>query len=683
MSVRCPWRLAALLALLSLPLATLSDAASLSTQQSESERAVRVEGNPAPLKVIVRERAPIYRTPDATKSALREVPPMRFYYVLPAPGDDPEAYKINEDDGGWWYRISTKEIVNNGVQYGFIHSSVVTEWWHREAVGFLPRDASSNSRQRTRFYDTHETWLDGYTQFQDFDAQNPDTIALGIEPASLGNRGFVMPVLDVQRRQVLPRDDSEHDLYEVAFITVPRPGDQEPVASDPSSETPAAADIGEAGATLAEVIEDFKVDVVFCVDASGSMQPYVDGVRSAVQELTNDLLANHAEISDRFRFGLVTFRGPGELNVDCTLREGSTTGEQGSSFVEKISTVQATGGGEDGEDMLGGMALAVSAMDWHHYGPRVVVLIGDEPGYDPEHQPQWNSSGVGVAELCAQMQPVENSLAAADAMRVGKVVISVEIQDPRHGENLSAVRRRQFQGLTETPAYAGLYAPIQPGDITAMRSQISSFIENMLPGVEALVGAEGELDAISADDPALEGIPGPFRAYIEMLQPGSGDDTGSLGSMQSAWISSNDTWGASLVSERFLVTKSRLRRLQSVIELVGQELDQPDVNPVVLVEQLQERLLGLSIDQDIRPSTPLSEVFEIVGGLPIQTPLMTITPEMIQDQSPRDRARTVDKLAIMANALEDQLDNPELWFKLDETDDDRNMVAFISIDDFR
>lgn len=681
MSARRPRLLCALLALFAFPLTSTAAAA----PQSGSERAVRVEGNPAPLKVIVRQRAPIYRTPDTTKAALREVPPMRFYYVLPAPGGDPEIYKINEDEEGWWYRISTREIVNEGVQYGFIHSSAVTEWWHREAVGFLPRDASSNSRQRVRFYDDQERWQDGYTQFQDFDSANPDTIALGLEPASLGNRGFVMPVLDVQRRQVLPRDDSEHDLYEVAFITVPR-GGEEPApteAPEAGAEGAAPVDIGEGETSLQEVIEDFKVDVVFCIDASGSMQPYIDGVRSAVQELTGDLRSNHAGISDRFRFGLVTFRGPGELEVDCTLREGSTTGEQGSNFVQKISTVVAEGGGEEGEDMLGGMALAVSAMDWHDYGPRVVVLIGDEPGYDPEHQPQWNSSGVGVAELCAQMQPVENSLAAADAMRVGKVVISVEIQDSRHGEQLSAVRRRQFQGLTETPAYAGLYAPIQPGDIQAMKSQITSFIENMLPGVTALVEAGAEVDSIQADDPALEGIPGPFRAYIEMLQPGSGDDTGALASMQSAWISSNDTWGATLVSERFLVTKNRLRRLQSVIELVGQELDQPDVNPVVLVEQLQERLLGLSIDQDIRPSTPLSEVFEIVGGLPIQTPLMTITPEMIQDQSPRDRARTVDKLSIMASALENQLDDPELWFKLDENDDDRDMVAFISIDDFR
>jgi regulator of RNase E activity RraA len=65
-----------------------------------------------------------------------------------------------------------------------------------------------------------------------------------------------------------------------------------------------------------------------------------------------------------------------------------------------------------------------------------------------------------------------------------------------------------------------------------------------------------------------------------------------------------------VVTERFLVSRARLRRLQQVVELVGTELDLPGVNPAVLVQMLQQRLAAMSIDHDLGPATTLSAIVD-------------------------------------------------------------------------
>ena len=151
-------------------------APALAQQQPERETAVRADDRPAPLKVIVRAECTIYTEPSDSAGVRRQASPMEFFYVMPNP-DGSDNYRIDETDDGWWYRIHTREQTVQGFQYGFIHSSNVTEWWHREAVGFLPR---SNHRQRVRFYTSSDEWQQGFSTYPD--PPDADEVALAIEP---------------------------------------------------------------------------------------------------------------------------------------------------------------------------------------------------------------------------------------------------------------------------------------------------------------------------------------------------------------------------------------------------------------------------------------------------------------------------------------------------------------------
>lgn len=616
------------------------------------EHALRADGRPAPLKVIVRRPTALRTAPAPDAPVRRQVGPMEFFFVLA------------RQDG--WYRVATRETVPAGTQLGFLAVEDVVEWWHREAIGLLPR---ASGRQRARFYADPARWQDGFTRWPD--PPRRDEAALGIEPERLGNAAFVMPVLEAREGVTLDVDGSVHDLYRVAFVVAPPAG---------AAAAPAAPDHA-----LRDALGGFLVDVVFCVDVSGSMQPYIDAVREAIARVAADLRERHPDLRDRFRFGLVTFRGPGEAEVACTLEEG----RDHARFLARVAALDDDGGVDDGEDVVSGMKLALTAMDWCDVGFKQVVLVGDEAAFGPDNHPERNPTGLSIQDLLAIAQPVEGAVRPLDALRVCRVISTVEVQRPVNGARLDALRTRQFSelaGLGDGAHFPGEAFRFAAGEVRGMRDALVADLTRRIEGARAVAGIVDQ-DAPQAlppgpldRDPRFAGVPAPFREMIELLRPTDGLEALPV---REGWVSSFDAFGAPVVTERFLVSRARLRRLQQTVELVATELDLPGVNPAVLVQMLQQRLAAMSIDHDLGPATPLAVVLEIVGGLPIRTPLMELTPEQVAAMTPADRGRVVDKLARMARAFDEQLATPGLWFKLDPTDEARNALAFISIDDVR
>lgn len=623
------------------------------------EHAARAEGGPAPLKVIARRPTAVRRAPASDAPVRRPVGPMEFFFVLPAPGG---ATRLTDPAGGRWYRVASREVVPQGEQLGWLPADDVVEWWHREAVALLPR---GSGRQRARFYGDPTRWQDGFTRWPD--PPERDELALGIEPARAGRAGFVLPVLEAREGVTLDLDGSVHDLYRVAFIAAP---------AGPPPPPPDQA--------LRAALGDFLVDVVFVVDVSGSMRPYIDAVRQAIARVADDLRGGHDDLRGRFRFGLVTFRGPGEAEVVCRLEEGRDHGR----FVARVGALEDGGGVDHGEDVLSGVKLALTGMDWCELGFKQVILVGDEAAFDEDNHPERNGAGMSIPELLAVAQPVQGAVRPLDALRVCRVLTTVEVQRPVNGPRLDALRTRQFSqlaGLGEGVPFPGEALRFAPGEVQGMRDALVADLGRRIEGARAVAGlVEGQAlpDGPVDDDPRFRGVPAPFRALIELLRPDA-DEVEGLPPVREAWLSSFDAFGAAVVGERFLVSRARLRRLQQVADLVAHELEQPGVNPAVLVQMLQQRLAAMSIDHDLAPSTPLSVVLEIVGGLPIRTPLMALTPEQVAAMSPADRARVTAKLARMARLFGEQLAEPALWFKLDPTDEVRDALAFISIDDVR
>ncbi|MFO0956817.1 MAG: VWA domain-containing protein [Isosphaeraceae bacterium] len=129
-----------------------------------------------------------------------------------------------------------------------------------------------------------------------------------------------------------------------------------------------------------------KVDILFVLDATASMQFAIDGVRAGIRDFAEGLGKEQLDS----RIGLVAFRdeqNPGEDPVVLEFAGGPLTDDL-AEFRKKVAQLHATGGGDVPETSLEALRLA-SQQPFRPKSTRVLVLITDAP---PKHLPEGFAS---------------------------------------------------------------------------------------------------------------------------------------------------------------------------------------------------------------------------------------------------------------------------------------------------
>jgi len=129
----------------------------------------------------------------------------------------------------------------------------------------------------------------------------------------------------------------------------------------------------------------YNVDMVFCIDATGSMRHVIDFVKHNALRLYQDIVdvmeKKHKVIS-QMRVRVIAFRdyiADGEeamLSSDFFILP-----EQGSQFFECVNSIDAKGGGDIPEDGLEALGYAIRS-DWTREGVKkrhIIVLWSDAP----------------------------------------------------------------------------------------------------------------------------------------------------------------------------------------------------------------------------------------------------------------------------------------------------------------
>lgn len=124
------------------------------------------------------------------------------------------------------------------------------------------------------------------------------------------------------------------------------------------------------------------LDLMICIDSTGSMQATIDALGAALGEMV-DMLDG---ISPKLRIGIVHYKDRGEL--------GKQGAEVEQKFTKNVKTVRkrleklrAMGGGDLPEAVLGGLEVALDKKQrWEEQANKLVVLIGDAPPHDQDKQ---------------------------------------------------------------------------------------------------------------------------------------------------------------------------------------------------------------------------------------------------------------------------------------------------------
>jgi Mg-chelatase subunit ChlD len=128
-----------------------------------------------------------------------------------------------------------------------------------------------------------------------------------------------------------------------------------------------------------------QLDIVFVVDNTGSMGPYIHNVKTKILEIIRTI--KKEELCHRLRVGLVSYRDHPPEETTYVTQKFELTSD--TSLIEQnIMKMEASGGG-DGPEAVSTALQVMNKMEFLNDAAKVAVLIGDAPPHGVESGDRW------------------------------------------------------------------------------------------------------------------------------------------------------------------------------------------------------------------------------------------------------------------------------------------------------
>jgi FHA domain/Integrin beta chain VWA domain len=204
------------------------------------------------------------------------------------------------------------------------------------------------------------------------------------------------------------------------------------------------------------------VDIVFVLDVTESMQPYIDAVKQNVIAFANDLQSNSRD----YRLGLVTFEDyvvSAYPDCNCAYRNSFTSDVK--QFTDWVGTLHAGGGGDIPEDQLDALAYAAK-FPFRPEAEGIIIIVTDAPPHhdgdgsaDSAHdQAFWDhhTRGQEVTDLTGTK--------VADALKKNGLTLYAVVPPPfiapEYQEIVDATHGRSYNIITEEGRFPSLVREI-------------------------------------------------------------------------------------------------------------------------------------------------------------------------------------------------------------------------------
>ena len=143
-------------------------------------------------------------------------------------------------------------------------------------------------------------------------------------------------------------------------------------------------------------------DILFIVDATGSMSSYITAAKEETKNISDELLKLYPE--KMFKYGYIFYRDPIDSPYDK--HEVIDLTDNVNSFPEKIEKIYATGGGDAPEDWAGAYKLANEKISWRN-GTKVIMHLTDAGAHGKlftknDKYPEEEAKLIAELEKCAE-----------------------------------------------------------------------------------------------------------------------------------------------------------------------------------------------------------------------------------------------------------------------------------------
>lgn len=476
----------------------------------------------------------------------------------------------------------------------------------------------------------------------------PDSGVIAVEPAEhidIRQRFYLLPILDFAE-DLHPMTLDPFLKLHVASL----PLEDEPVIGDP----------------VPDPMADFDVGVVFVIDTTSSMDPYIEETRAQLADIVNRI--GQTDLASKVHFGVWGFRDNNEAvpALEYRTREYLPLKRRPDfdAVLDALGGMRATRANSPAfhEDSIAGVEDAIEESDWapggRAFGGRYIVLVTDaspKPPGDPNARSDLDTRSL-------QQRAQERGIA----------LMTLHLQTPAGRANHAAAER-MYRELSRF-GDGTFYYPIPDGDRAAFGRQVRAFVEAFTGHVRAAMGQPPEPAATA--DPALDQLGLAMRlAYL-------GERVGTAAPpVFESWVSDKalEDGTVSALTPRLLITKNELSTLRSVVQTVLDvaERSQGTTDQVTFFNQIKDAMVRLSQN----PDTLVNAEFDTLGGafgealadLPYRSEMMEITESRWANSGTLQR-EVLDRLRARLVLYERWHDDPANWTRLSEDAPDGEWV---------
>jgi serine/threonine-protein kinase PpkA len=605
-------------------------------------------------RVLTRPGAALAAKPG--EPAGKTIEPFTVYFV----------YERSEQGGKPWLLVGAG---SDGKTLGYLAEADTVPWRHMITLSF----ASPTTRERVLFFRDRN----GLTEFMNGPDPAGETTKLLKEIAAKGTLGPTNAVIAAEPDKYV---DLQKSFYLLPVLesasTLLKSGHRARTVKVASITRDAAAAPAPAGPAQDAGIVNFNSAVVFVIDATSSMQPYIDRTRQAMEEVLRQ--AESAKVGERIRFGLVAFqddpakaKGVEYLSKVFADPNQTTTKEQ---FLAAMASLKATPNSTRAfaEDAYAALDVALNKISWSRYGGRYIVYISDASAR--EGSSALASTRLGTEQLRTQAQ------------ERGVAIYSLHLKT-QEGKNDHAIAEAQFKRLTAWPGKGPLYFPVEAGDAARFEADVKRMAQAL---VDQVVAPQKALQAPAAADPKADAMKQSIDAVGRaMVLSYLGRQQGVKSpAMYEAWAIDRDVRNRELPSftVRVLLTKNQLSDLQNTVRKLAEAYEKSQLDPASFFNQLRSAAAAMGRDpsklgqgsaKNLEQAGLMAEYLE---GLPYQSQLMSMSFDTWKNMSVGQTQAIVDNLKGLAVLYQRFHDDVGRWVQLNPAAGDGDRVFPVPID---
>ena len=579
--------------------------------------------------------------------------------------------------------------------WGFVDAAATVPWRHTLVLEFTSRAG----RDRVLFFRNRDH-LHGWLQRPDLSqaadqirkdadtgaALGADSPIVSIEPRefvdfSNTDQFYILPILEASKVRLPSRKPVR--AVKIASVTLkeethPRPN--APVVRNlPTLGTPAAS----------RMLGAFRVGLTFVIDASSSMQPYIDDTRKVMYQVLGGLDAEG--LMDTVGIGVIGYRDdPREVRgIEYLAKLFANPNDANVDFLYSVENLNASRVSTRAfsEDAFAGIRHALEGIDWNTgFHGRIFVLITDASAR--EASSPYTTVGLNAEEMRSEIQV--NSRKLPTAMFV------LHLKTPE-GRRDHAKAAAQYRELSRMDTGHSLYIPVELGDRNAFQQAVATLAVEIVKEIQRVRGGgepPGEvLASISvpstggelADLEGIRGSVGEFGRAMALAYLGRAAGT-QAPSMFEAWASDRDFDNPDIeaFSVRVLLSKSQISDLEQSMLSTLDALNVAQNDPQDFFDQLKTAAATMGRDPNTVGKAKNLEASGLMGeyleGLPYVSKLMSITQDDWIRMGVTEQQGIIDSAWSKVEFYQRTHDNPDAWIPLHEEDNPNDYVYPIPLE---